>query len=480
MTAPGPLSQALLDLAPDSPDLVALSADVVKYTDLAAFAERYPDRVVNVGMAEQNLVAVAVGLSKAGYVPFATTFGVFATRRALDFIEIQVALGQANVKVCGGLPGIMSTFGPTHQAIDDLAYMRVIPGLTVLDPCDAVEMRAAATAAYHHDGPVYLRLLLSKEPPLPGPRAPFRIGPAAELVTGGDVGIVASSFMVGRALEAASRLRSAGVQRGRAEDQHPPAVRLGRGGRIRRGRAGAGHRRESLRRRRPGIERLRGSRPRGAGQAAARRRRAGGVGGHGELRLRGRAPRPDRGRDRRRGRAGDASRGQGGSVVTARLDHIGVVVSDMDRALDFWSGLIGLEVTGRGRADWPHLSELNGLDGVELEWCTLALGSGVIELTSYAGRQAAQARRSAEDEPGRAHVGLVVDDLAHVAGRLGSAGAKLRSDGPVLLMAGQYAGWRALYALDPDGTSVELFERPAGPAHPTGPAGAAAEGNGHD
>jgi len=165
--------------------------------------------------------------------------------------------------------------------------------------------------------------------------------------------------------------------------------------------------------------------------------------------------------------------------VTAGLDHIGVVVSDMDRALDFWSGLIGLEVTGRGRADWPHLSALNGLDGVELEWCTLALGGGVIELTSYAGRPAAQPRKSAEDEPGRAHVGLVVDDLADLAGRLGSAGAKLRSDGPVLLMAGQYAGWRALYALDPDGTSVELFERPAGPAHPTGPVGAA-EGNGHD
>lgn len=214
MTAPGPLSQALLDLAPDSPDLVALSADVVKYTDLAAFAERYPERVVNVGMAEQNLVAVAVGLSKAGYVPFATTFGVFATRRALDFIEIQVALGQANVKVCGGLPGIMSTFGPTHQAIDDLAYMRVIPGLTVLDPCDAVEMREAAMAAYQHDGPVYLRLLLSKEPPLPAPRVPFRIGPATELLAGGDVGIVASSFMVGRALEAARRLRAAGVSAG--------------------------------------------------------------------------------------------------------------------------------------------------------------------------------------------------------------------------------------------------------------------------
>lgn len=163
--------------------------------------------------------------------------------------------------------------------------------------------------------------------------------------------------------------------------------------------------------------------------------------------------------------------------MTAQLDHIGVVVSDMDRALGFWSGLIGLEVTGRGRADWPHLSELNGLDGVELEWCTLALGSGVIELTSYAGRPVGGSSRSGEDEPGRAHVGLVVDDLAQLAGRLGSAGATLRSDGPVLLMAGQYAGWRALYALDPDGTSVELFERPASA---TGPARPAAEGSGHD
>jgi catechol 2,3-dioxygenase-like lactoylglutathione lyase family enzyme len=163
--------------------------------------------------------------------------------------------------------------------------------------------------------------------------------------------------------------------------------------------------------------------------------------------------------------------------VTALLDHVGVVVSDMDRALDFWSGLIGLEVTGRGRADWPHLSELNGLDGVELEWCTLALDRAVIELTSYASRRAADSRRSGEDEPGRAHVGLVVDDLAQVAGRLTGAGATLRSAGPVLLMAGQYAGWRALYALDPDGTSVELFERPPRPVRAAGPA---AEGNGHD
>jgi transketolase len=211
VTAAGPLSRALLGLAPGNPELLAVSADVVKYTDLQAFAERYPTRVINVGMAEQNLVAVAVGLAKAGFVPFATTFGVFASRRALDFVAIQAALGGANVKVCGGLPGVMSTFGPTHQAIDDLAHMRVIPGLTVIDPCDAVEMREAAVAAYHHDGPVYLRLLLDKEPPLPEPREPFRIGRAVQLTEGTDVGIIASSFLVGRAVAAARALAGSGI-----------------------------------------------------------------------------------------------------------------------------------------------------------------------------------------------------------------------------------------------------------------------------
>ena len=211
MTEAGPLSQALIELAPVSPDLVAVSADVAKYTDLQAFAERFPDRLVNVGMAEQNLVAVAAGLAKAGFVPFATTFGVFATRRALDFIEVQAAVSSANIKVCGGLPGIMSTFGPTHQAIDDLAHMRVVPGLTVIDPCDSAETREAALAAYRHDGPVYLRLLLSKEPPLPVARAPFRIGAVEQLTGGADVAIFASSFMVARSLTAADRLRAAGV-----------------------------------------------------------------------------------------------------------------------------------------------------------------------------------------------------------------------------------------------------------------------------
>jgi glyoxylase I family protein len=155
--------------------------------------------------------------------------------------------------------------------------------------------------------------------------------------------------------------------------------------------------------------------------------------------------------------------------VTAGLDHVGVVVSDLDRALGFWTGLIGLPVTGRGEAGWPHLSELNGLAGVTLGWCTLAVGAAVLELTSYAGGQAA-GPRAGEDEPGRAHVGIVVDgDLDELAGRLRGAGVTLRSDVPVRLAAGSYKGWRALYAVDPDGTSVELFERPGDREAPSAP-----------
>lgn len=154
-------------------------------------------------------------------------------------------------------------------------------------------------------------------------------------------------------------------------------------------------------------------------------------------------------------------------MPAATLDHIGVVVSDIDRALGFWRDAIGLPVTGQGTADWPHLSDLNGLPGVVLDWCTLALGDTAVELTAYPSGRTAGARASGEDAPGRAHVGIVVDDLDTVVTRLRAVNVRLRSEDPVRIAAGQYAGWRAIYALDPDGTSVELFERPAaeGPGH---------------
>jgi transketolase len=208
----GPFGTALLELASRRPDVVAVSADVSDVTGLAAFAEAFPDRFVNVGMAEQNLVMVAAGLAKAGYTPVVTTFAAFATRRALDFIALQAALNRANITVVAALPGIYSTFGPTHQGIEDLAHMRAIPNLTVIDPCDNDEMAAATTAAIEHPGPVYLRQLLGRETEAVGlPAGPFTIGPAQLLRDGEDVGIVASSIMVRQAVLAAAELERRGI-----------------------------------------------------------------------------------------------------------------------------------------------------------------------------------------------------------------------------------------------------------------------------
>ena len=208
----GPFGQAMLQIGARRPDVVALSADVSGVTGLGPFAQAFPDRFVNVGMAEQNLIAVAVGLEKAGFTPVATTFAVFATRRALDFITVQCALNEANVKIVAALPGIYSTFGPTHQGIEDLAHMRAIPNLVVLDPCDNAEMAEAAYAAVEHRGPVYLRELLGRETADVDRRGiEFEIGPGQQLRAGSDVGIVASGIMVRQALDAASELAGRGI-----------------------------------------------------------------------------------------------------------------------------------------------------------------------------------------------------------------------------------------------------------------------------
>ena len=208
----GSFGRAMLEIGARRPEVVALSADVSGVTGLAPFAQAFPDRFVNVGMAEQDLIAVAVGLEKAGFTPVATTFATFATRRALDFIAVQCALNQANVKIVAALPGIYSTFGPTHQGIEDLAHMRAIPNLVVLDPCDNAEMAEATHAAVEHRGPVYLRELLGRETAdVDRGGLEFEIGPGQLLRTGSDVGVVASGIMVRRALDAASELAERGI-----------------------------------------------------------------------------------------------------------------------------------------------------------------------------------------------------------------------------------------------------------------------------
>lgn len=207
-----PFGNALVREARLRPEIAGLSADLARYTDMLPFAEEFPDRFVNVGMAEQNLVCVAAGLAHCGYVPVATTYAVFATRRAFDFVAIQCASSHANVKIVAGLPGLTTGYGATHQGIDDLAHMRALPGMVVLDPCDAIDTELATAAMLEYDGPVYMRLLRGKVPVVLGPETgPFEIGRASLLREGEDVGIVASGVMVQRALEAAEVLESSGV-----------------------------------------------------------------------------------------------------------------------------------------------------------------------------------------------------------------------------------------------------------------------------
>lgn len=210
-----PFGAALVALGRQRPEIVGLTADLGKYTDILPFRDAFPQRFFNVGMAEQNLVAVAAGLARTGLIPFATTYGVFATRRAYDFIAIACAHSRINVKIVAGLPGLTTGYGGTHQAIEDLALMRMIPGLVVIDPCDATEIAQAAEAAAAHDGPVYMRLLRGRVPVVLDPATyRFAIGRAQRLRAGGDVGFIATGLMTERALDAADRLAANGVSAG--------------------------------------------------------------------------------------------------------------------------------------------------------------------------------------------------------------------------------------------------------------------------
>ena len=210
-----PFGQALVKLGQKRPEVVGLTADLGKYTDILPFRDAFPDRFFNVGMAEQNLIAVAAGLARTGKLPFATTYGVFATRRAFDFIAIAVAHSDLNVKIIAGLPGLTTGYGGTHQAIEDLALMRMVPGLVVIDPCDATDIAQATAAMADHDGPVYMRLLRGKVPVVLDPESyQFRIGKAARVREGRDVGIIATGLMTERALDAASALQKRGIDAG--------------------------------------------------------------------------------------------------------------------------------------------------------------------------------------------------------------------------------------------------------------------------
>jgi len=222
-TVDAPFGHALAALAHKRSDIVGLSADLAKYTDMLPFRDAFPDRFFNVGMAEQNLIAVSAGLAKTGHTVFCTTYGVFATRRAYDFIAIACAHSNANVKIFAGLPGLTTGYGGTHQAIEDLALMRMIPGLVVIDPCDATELEQVTEAVAAHRGPTYCRLLRAFVPRVLDPaRHRFRIGEGFVLREGGKLGMISTGFMTERALDAADQLAARGIN---ASILHMPTIK---------------------------------------------------------------------------------------------------------------------------------------------------------------------------------------------------------------------------------------------------------------
>jgi len=208
-TMAAPFGHALTALAATNPDIVGLSADLSKYTDMHIFAKAYPERFYQMGMAEQLLMSAAAGLAREGALPFVTTYAVFAARRAYDFICLAIAEEKLNVKIVCALPGLTTGYGPSHQATEDIAIFRGMPNLTIIDPCDALEIEQAVPAIAAHDGPVYMRLLRGNVPlVLDEYGYKFEVGKAAMLRDGPDALVISTGFMTMRALEAATLLEA--------------------------------------------------------------------------------------------------------------------------------------------------------------------------------------------------------------------------------------------------------------------------------
>jgi len=208
-TSSAPFGHALVRLAQERPEIVGLSADLAKYTDMHVFRDAHPDRFFQMGMAEQTMLGAAAGMAEVGLVPFASTYSVFATRRAYDFLCLDIAEPGLNVNVVGALPGLTTGYGPSHQATEDLAILRGCPNLTIVDPCDSVDIEQAVPALAAAPGPTYLRLLRGAVPTvLDEYDYRFELGKAAELRSGRDVVLISTGLMTMRALQAAARLEA--------------------------------------------------------------------------------------------------------------------------------------------------------------------------------------------------------------------------------------------------------------------------------
>ncbi|WP_100809663.1 MULTISPECIES: transketolase family protein [unclassified Microbacterium] len=202
----------IVDIGHHDPTIVVVDGDLANSTKADKFAEAFPDRFIEVGIAEQNMVGIAFGLSTAGYRPWLSTFGVFMTHRALDPIRMLVSQTEAPVRIAGAYSGLLNgSSGKTHQDIEDLAIMRAMPNMTVLAPVDEFEAEAATRWAAEHNGPVYMRIARDAVRPVLDDSYEFKLGSVVQLRTGGVISLVSTGVQSSRVLEAAELLSQAGI-----------------------------------------------------------------------------------------------------------------------------------------------------------------------------------------------------------------------------------------------------------------------------
>ena len=199
-------------LAQSNPDVIALCADLAESLKLKAFIQQAPQRFVQVGIAEANMMGIAAGLATAGKIPYTTTFANFSTGRVYDQIRQSIAYSHKNVKICASHAGLtLGEDGATHQILEDLGLMKMLPGMTVINPCDAHQTKLATLALAQHQGPAYLRFGRPNWPVFTE-HLPFEIGKAQILQTGSDVSIFAIGHLVWKAVEAVKILAEQGIQ----------------------------------------------------------------------------------------------------------------------------------------------------------------------------------------------------------------------------------------------------------------------------
>ena len=213
----------LVELGNEGANIVVFDADLAGSTRTGKFAKAFPERFFNMGAAEQGMMSAAAGAATTGVVPFLSTFAMFATGRAYEIVRQAVGLGQQNVKIVATHAGLtVGEDGGTHQCLEDLALMRMIPGMTVLSPADGRETRQAVRAAYAHRGPVYIRLTRDKFPRIHGEDYQFQIGKAVVLRSGQDVLLVGCGLGTSICLDAAELLAAEGIE---ATVLHTPTLK---------------------------------------------------------------------------------------------------------------------------------------------------------------------------------------------------------------------------------------------------------------